>query len=148
MSLNMTAELLTKLWQRNGSRWIHRAPYTGQYNKSEHCTRKQSTDARYACFNSWYMQYSLIKNEKQQTGVEPAPRRVPGSLHTQLLCRQTHTSSNESCQHVMGVGKQCLFPQGLGYGVGLTTCDVTGSRWSCLLLIVALWCLLHSRRNG
>jgi hypothetical protein len=29
------------------------------------------------------MKYSLIKNEKQQTGVEPAPRRVPGSLHTQ-----------------------------------------------------------------
>jgi hypothetical protein len=92
MSFNMTAELLAKFWLRNGARWIHWASHTGQYNKSEHCTRRQSTNARYACLNSWWdMKSILIKNEKQQTRVEPAPRRVPGSLHTQLNCPQTHS---------------------------------------------------------
>ena len=92
MSVNMTAELLTKLWQRNGNRWRHQASHTWQYIKSENCTRRQITDARYACFNSrWDTKSSMIKNEKQQTGVETSPRRLPGSLHTQLPCPQTHS---------------------------------------------------------
>lgn len=108
---------VTGLWQRNGTRWVHRASHhTGQYNKSEHFTRRQTTTARYACFNSWWdMKSSLIKNEKQQTGVQPAPRRVPGSLHTRkyLVHRRT-VSLNESCLHVTGGRETVSFPPGSG----------------------------------
>lgn len=56
------------------------------------------------------MKYSLIKNEKQQTGVEPAPRRVPGSLHTQLPCPQTHSFFKRIVPSCYGGRETVSFP--------------------------------------
>ena len=116
MSLNTTALLLTQLRQRNGTRQGHRVSHTGQYNKSEHCTRRQKHKIHAMLVltpdQTWNPVWSRTKSNRRELNLPHAVFRVH-CTHNYLVHRRT-VSLNESCHHVMGVGKTVSFPPGSG----------------------------------